>query len=110
MSPLRMSAVEEKPQVGTKRPAEGDAPNEPTETKAEKKARRAANNAKTLGVHVVGLSHHNAGVDVREKLAVPEAEWNMASAEVCVRVCLFCAELFAQCVDVLFSGSACLVV
>lgn len=86
MSPLGMSAVEAKPQVGTKRPAEGDTADGPTETKAEKRARRAANNSKTLGVHVVGLSHHNAGVDVREKLAIPEAEWNKASAEVCVRV------------------------
>ncbi|CAN0265059.1 unnamed protein product, partial [Ectocarpus fasciculatus] len=28
-------------------------------------------------------SHHNAGVDVRERLAVPEAEWNLASAKLC---------------------------
>ncbi|CAN0372968.1 unnamed protein product, partial [Ectocarpus sp. 8 AP-2014] len=32
---------------------------------------------------VIGLSHHNAGVDVRERLAVPEAEWNLASAKLC---------------------------
>jgi len=29
---------------------------------------------------VIGLSHHTATVEVREKLAVPEAEWNNASA------------------------------
>jgi len=33
-------------------------------------------------VHVVGLSIHHAAVDVREKLAVPEALWNEASAEI----------------------------
>lgn len=76
--PLGMSAVEVEPQVGTKRAAEEP----PTETKEEKKSRRQAN-SRALGVHVIGLSHHNAGVDVREKLAVPEAEWNEASAELC---------------------------
>lgn len=38
---------------------------------------------KGLQVHVVGLSIHHAQVDVREKLAVPEADWNAASAEIC---------------------------
>jgi len=33
-------------------------------------------------VHVVGLSIHHATVDVREKLAIPEASWNEASAEI----------------------------
>ena len=77
--PLGMSAVETKP--GSKRAAEGQ-PEEAKETKAEKKARRMAASSTPLGVHVIGLSHHNAGVDVREKLAVPEAEWNLASAKV----------------------------
>lgn len=36
-----------------------------------------------LEVHVIGLSHHNAAVDVREKLSVPEAQWNEASAALC---------------------------
>lgn len=76
--PLGMSAVEAEPQVGTKRAAEEP----PTETKAEKKAKRQDASSRPLGVHVIGLSHHNAGVDVREKLAVPEAQWNEASAEV----------------------------
>lgn len=31
-------------------------------------------------VIVLGLSHHNAKVDVREKLAIPEDEWNDAAA------------------------------
>eukprot|EP00752_Nemacystus_decipiens_P002840 g2646.t1 len=80
VQPLGMSAVEAKP--GTKRAAEGE-PEEAKETKAQKKARRMAASATPLGVHVIGLSHHNAGVDVREKLAVPEAEWNLASAKLC---------------------------
>jgi glutamyl-tRNA reductase len=34
-----------------------------------------------MEVHVVGLSHHKATVDVRERLAVPEAEWNKHASE-----------------------------
>lgn len=79
VQPLSMSAVETKP--GSKRAAEGE-PEEAKETKAQKKARRVAASSVPLSIHVVGLSHHNAGVDVREKLAVPEAEWNLASAKV----------------------------
>lgn len=44
------------------------------------------NKKKTTGaleVLVIGLSHHKAGVDVREKLAIPEDQWNAASAELC---------------------------
>ena len=37
--------------------------------------------SKGLQVHVVGLSIHHAQVEVREKLAVPEPEWNAASAD-----------------------------
>jgi glutamyl-tRNA reductase len=33
-------------------------------------------------VHVVGLSIHHAQVEVREKLAIKEDEWNAASAEI----------------------------
>jgi glutamyl-tRNA reductase len=32
---------------------------------------------------VIGLSHHTAPVEVREKLAIPEDEWNQASNELC---------------------------
>ena len=78
VQPLGMSTVEVK--QGIKRPAV-DEP-ESQETKAEKKARRTAASSRPLGVHVIGLSHHNAGVEIREKLAVPEAEWNAASAKV----------------------------
>ncbi|GAB5371652.1 hypothetical protein AAMO2058_001598300 [Amorphochlora amoebiformis] len=31
-------------------------------------------------VHVVGLSHHTADVSIREKLAIPEAEWKAEAA------------------------------
>uniref|UniRef100_A0A7S2V0V0 Glutamyl-tRNA reductase n=1 Tax=Fibrocapsa japonica TaxID=94617 RepID=A0A7S2V0V0_9STRA len=54
------------------------------DTAAEKKAKRdkrLAQSSKPLDVHVIGLSHHNADVSVREKLAVPEADWNTVSAQ-----------------------------
>lgn len=39
--------------------------------------------SKGLQVHVIGLSIHHASVEVREKLAIPEAQWNEASNEIC---------------------------
>jgi len=50
-------------------------------TKRTREERLAAA-SKGLQVHVVGLSIHHAQVEVREKLAVPEPEWNAASAEI----------------------------
>ena len=44
---------------------------------------RLAAATKGLQVHVIGLSIHHAAVEVREKLAVPEASWNEASREIC---------------------------
>jgi len=38
--------------------------------------------SKGLQVHVIGLSIHHADVDVREKLAIPEDDWNTASNEI----------------------------
>lgn len=38
--------------------------------------------SKGLQVHVIGLSIHHAQVEVREKLAIPEDEWNNASNEI----------------------------
>ncbi len=38
--------------------------------------------SKGLQVHVMGLSIHHAEVEVREKLAIPEHEWNNASNEI----------------------------
>jgi len=39
--------------------------------------------SKGLQVHVIGLSIHHAQVEVREKLAIPEAEWNTQSNIIC---------------------------
>lgn len=39
--------------------------------------------SKGLQVHVVGLSIHHAEVEVREKLAIAEDDWNTASNEIC---------------------------
>ena len=39
--------------------------------------------SKSLEVHVIGLSIHHASVEVREKLAIKEDDWNAASAEIC---------------------------
>jgi len=47
-----------------------------------KRQRRLANAESALDVFVVGLSHHNARVEVREKLAVPEAEWEETALEI----------------------------
>jgi glutamyl-tRNA reductase len=41
--------------------------------------------SKGLQVHVVGLSIHHAKVEVREKLAIAEADWNAASNEIVSR-------------------------
>ena len=45
----------------------------------EKKKRTA----EALEVVVLGLSHHNAKVEVREKLAIPEDNWNEAANALC---------------------------
>mmetsp|Transcript_4958 Transcript_4958/g.7256 ORF Transcript_4958/g.7256 Transcript_4958/m.7256 type:complete len:522 (-) Transcript_4958:90-1655(-) len=39
--------------------------------------------SKGLQVHVVGLSIHHASVEVREKLAIAENDWNAASNDIC---------------------------
>ncbi|GAX23756.1 glutamyl-tRNA reductase [Fistulifera solaris] len=53
------------------------------ETKKKTREERLEAATKGLQVHVVGLSIHHAEVEVREKLAIPEAEWNAASNEIC---------------------------
>lgn len=47
------------------------------------KAERLEAASKGLQVHVVGLSIHHASVEVREKLAIAESEWNAASNQIC---------------------------
>ena len=48
-----------------------------------KAARKDRGSPGPLEVFVLGLSHHNAKVEVREKLAIPEAEWNDAATALC---------------------------
>jgi glutamyl-tRNA reductase len=50
---------------------------------APQKKKKRPSSMTPLEVHVIGLSHHNAAVEVREKLAVPEAQWNDQSAALC---------------------------
>ena len=52
------------------------------EAAAAKREARLKSAAEALDVYVVGLSHHNAKVEVREKLAIPEAEWEDAAGEI----------------------------
>lgn len=48
--------------------------------KKKKKQKRQADGLECV---VLGLSHHNAKVEIREKLAIPEAEWNAVSTQLC---------------------------
>lgn len=52
-------------------------------TRKKTKEERLQLASKGLQVHAIGLSIHHAQVEVREKLAIPEAEWNAASNEIC---------------------------
>jgi glutamyl-tRNA reductase len=52
----------------------------PTEVKHKK---RKGNSPDNLEVVVLGLSHHNAKVDVREKLAIPEDQWHEVASKLC---------------------------
>jgi glutamyl-tRNA reductase len=54
---------------------------EPEEAPQKKVKKRSPTEA--LEVVVLGLSHHNAKVEVREKLAIPEHLWNDAAAKLC---------------------------
>lgn len=47
------------------------------------KAERLKQASTGLQVHVLGLSIHHAQVEVREKLAIPEDDWNAASTAIC---------------------------
>ena len=50
---------------------------------ANKKKKKRNGDIGAMEVVVLGLSHHNAAVDVREKLAIPEANWNDAATSLC---------------------------
>lgn len=55
----------------------------PQKNRKRTKKERLEAASRGLQVHVVGLSIHHAQVEVREKLAIPETEWNAASNEIC---------------------------
>jgi glutamyl-tRNA reductase len=50
---------------------------------SSEKPKRKKGGDTPLEVVVLGLSHHNAPVEIREKLAIPEDNWNEASAALC---------------------------
>jgi len=56
---------------------------EPQQQRKRTKEERLQQASKGLQVHVLGLSIHHAQVEVREKLAIPEDDWNSASTEIC---------------------------
>ena len=47
--------------------------------KKKKKQQKTKTNEGAMEVVVLGLSHHNAAVEVREKLAIAESDWNHAA-------------------------------
>mmetsp|Transcript_21562 Transcript_21562/g.47980 ORF Transcript_21562/g.47980 Transcript_21562/m.47980 type:complete len:601 (+) Transcript_21562:157-1959(+) len=49
----------------------------------KKKDKKKRTGGEALEVVVMGLSHHNAKVEVREVLAIPEDQWNAASTALC---------------------------
>lgn len=64
--------------AAAKTPAEDD------EGRNKKKKKKSGKGGSTpLEVVVMGLSHHNAKVEVREKVAIPEDEWNSAAEVLC---------------------------
>eukprot|EP00737_Agarophyton_chilense_P000380 gb/GEZJ01000428.1/.p1 GENE.gb/GEZJ01000428.1/~~gb/GEZJ01000428.1/.p1 ORF type:complete len:563 (-),score=96.89 gb/GEZJ01000428.1/:4283-5803(-) len=53
-------------------------------TPVASRQKKKKGNSTALGKLVVmGLSHHTATVDVREKLSIPEAEWKSAAGNLC---------------------------
>jgi glutamyl-tRNA reductase len=55
----------------------------PPTTQKKKQKKKQNRSATPLEVVVLGLSHHHAKVEVREKVAIPEADWNMAAEMLC---------------------------
>ena len=58
-----------------------DAPRRTKDTKKNIKTKKKSTDP--LEVVVLGLSHHHAKVEVREKVAIPEADWNAAAEALC---------------------------
>lgn len=55
--------------------------NPPSTSSAKKRPDEGKSKLDDLQVVVIGLSHHNSKVDIREKLAIPEHEWNEVSKQ-----------------------------
>eukprot|EP01042_Synura_sphagnicola_P009622 gene9622-12349_t len=49
----------------------------------KKEKDKSSASGSNIEVVVLGLSHHHATVDVREKLAIPESQWQEAAARLC---------------------------
>lgn len=60
-----------------------DASNSHRDDISAKKPSRGCSSDSPLELIVLGLSHHTAPVELRERLSVPEGEWNNASALFC---------------------------
>lgn len=61
------------------------------------KEERLQQASKGLQVHVLGLSIHHAQVEVREKLAIPEDDWNAASTDICANGVVAEAAVLSTC-------------
>jgi len=61
------------------------------------KPKKERGNPGPLEVFVIGLSHHNAKVEVREKLAIPEADWNAAAGSLCAYPSIAEATVLSTC-------------
>lgn len=50
-----------------------------------------------LQISVVGVSHHQAGVSLREKLAIPEDDWNVVAGQLCEYDSIYEAAILSTC-------------
>jgi len=66
-------------------------------TRKKSKEERLELASKGLQVHVVGLSIHHASVEVREKLAIAESDWNTVSSQICSTGVVFEAAVLSTC-------------
>lgn len=79
-----------------------------SETKPRKtREERLEAASKGLQVHVVGLSIHHADVEVREKLAIPEADWNSEANKICASGAVVESAILSTCnrFEVYYSAS-----
>jgi len=83
LSRLSMVASSEMISSETMEDESNDSMSATNKARKKTKAERLEAASKGLQVHVVGLSIHHAQVEVREKLAIAESDWNTASNEIC---------------------------